>query len=572
MKMRLYTILVLLAFAACGKSAENGQQESMQQETVFGPILAEGWYRQDAAKLSQSIDTWLVSAHKNLPVDCSNKDIKALVVPHAGHLYSAFCAASAYATLVKWNKDGTFEKNDRINRVILLAPSHTLFFHGFCLPPFTHYQTVLGKIQVEMLTIKKMQKLPVAFVEYPQAYYKEHALEIQLPFLQKVLTNFKLVPLIVGNLSLEQISGAMETFDRVFDDQTLIIISSDFLHNGPRFSYDHFKTNILDNVRFVDSLAVQALSHKSYSQLQEALDQTRATICGQEALKVLAGMLEQSPSLAACDVAATCYYTSAHVEPFITRGADQHNIVITNLPGTLFKSLADNQCRDGVSYAGLIVYGQHGQDKTKKQGMGQPALPFLTTYEKKALMHYVRRVITHVCSHASKDVHDEDHLMYPLLSGCFVQPWGAFVTLMTKGGQLRGCIGRIMTSDPLFKTLHEMSIASALHDSRFSPVQEKELNDITIAVSLLSLPCKIKSYKDIVLGRHGIVLNKHNKKGATIASSVFLPHVPTDFGWDLETTLEQLSMKAGLARDSWKTDTAFEVFEETKLEEKDMLS
>jgi AmmeMemoRadiSam system protein A len=128
------------------------------------------------------------------------------------------------------------------------------------------------------------------------------------------------------------------------------------------------------------------------------------------------------------------------------------------------------------------------------------------------------------------------------------------VTLNKKTGALRGCIGRIITSQPLYKTVVQMARAAAFHDSRFSPVKKEELDDLIIDITVLTPPKRVASYNDIKLGKHGIILKKGFKR------SVFLPQVPGTFGWDLTKTLEQLALKAYLKRDEWKNST-YEVFE-----------
>lgn len=131
-----------------------------------------------------------------------------------------------------------------------------------------------------------------------------------------------------------------------------------------------------------------------------------------------------------------------------------------------------------------------------------------------------------------------------------------FVTLHTKEGQLRGCIGHILAFEPLYNNLKNNALNSALQDPRFRPVNSvEELSNLDIEVSILTPTEKIGSYKEIVLGEHGIILKYMGR------SSVFLPQVAPEQGWDIDTTLTQLSMKAGLPSDAWQLpETEFEVF------------
>ncbi len=123
---------------------------------------------------------------------------------------------------------------------------------------------------------------------------------------------------------------------------------------------------------------------------------------------------------------------------------------------------------------------------------------------------------------------------------------GMFVTLH-KNGHLRGCIGYIIGKDPLWKAVTELTVSSAVKDTRFRPVQESELEDIDIEISVLTPPEKISDPQTIEMGIHGVIVKKEFNQG------VFLPQVATETGWDRETFMNELcSQKAGLPEDAWK--------------------
>ncbi len=126
---------------------------------------------------------------------------------------------------------------------------------------------------------------------------------------------------------------------------------------------------------------------------------------------------------------------------------------------------------------------------------------------------------------------------------------GAFVTLK-KDGKLRGCIGQIVPGDkPLWKVVQDMAIAAASEDNRFTPLNSDELNSLEYEISVLSAPQKINNWRDIELGKHGVII----KKG--INGGVFLPQVADETGWSKEEFLSQLCyQKAGLPPDSYKDD------------------
>ncbi|MCF7791180.1 MAG: AmmeMemoRadiSam system protein A [Victivallales bacterium] len=132
-----------------------------------------------------------------------------------------------------------------------------------------------------------------------------------------------------------------------------------------------------------------------------------------------------------------------------------------------------------------------------------------------------------------------------------------FVTLHKKNGQLRGCIGNIQAFESLYNNIIHNALNSAFSDPRFPKLQSiYELNSLKIEISVLTPKVKVDSYKDIVLGKHGIILR------VGMSGSVFLPQVAPEQGWDISTTLSHLSIKAGLPPDAWKNKSAeFEVFE-----------
>lgn len=142
---------------------------------------------------------------------------KALIVPHAGYVYSGAIAASGYAQV----------KPESIERVVLLGPAHRVLFQGLAAPEKLMWATPLGEVTIDMESLKSLSLLPqVSFSD--TAHQEEHSLEVQLPFLQERVGEFKLVPLVVGDASAEEVSAVL---DRLWGGaDTLIVISSDLSH------------------------------------------------------------------------------------------------------------------------------------------------------------------------------------------------------------------------------------------------------------------------------------------------------------------------------------------------------
>lgn len=495
--------------------------------------LSSDWYPQSKKVLHSDVQDFFERADDYFPVAVDSGDIRAIIVPHAGYAYSGLCAASVYKEL---------RNNKNIRRVILIGPSHLHAFRGIALPDYNSYQTPLGTIPVDVKACKALGSNKL-FSIHTQAHTPEHSLEVQLPFLQKTLRDFKIVPLVVGSLGPSDYDVIAKVLKPFIDQSTLVVVSSDFIHQGDRFGYKPFSEFIMHNIRQVDGQALNAIMNGAADEFKNVVTQTGATICGREPIAILLTLIEQ---WVFGDVGTylASYYTSAHMEQY--RKSKSVKKLLENVP--------DSDAQSSVSYMGIVFAQKPNKESELKD--------LITGYEKKELVRLAREVLEN--EFADKKIPQD--LLYPLKSRGMLMPAGSFVTLNKKSGDLRGCIGHITTPQPLYKTVTDMTRASAFHDSRFSPVKKSELDDIVLDVSVLEPPRKVQSYKDIVLGKHGIILKKRLSGGA-VASAVFLPTVPTSYGWTIEETLQHLSTKAGLPADAWKEGCEFEVFEGIELHE-----
>ena len=210
-------------------------------QTIRPPAVAGLFYPGDKGELAHDVRAFLAAARP------SEINPKVLIVPHAGYVYSGATAASAYATL-----------NDiapRIRRVVLLGPTHRVAVRGLALPGGDAFDTPLGTVQMDSAAAKIIAHLPQVVVS-PQAHAQEHSLEVQLPFLQTVLPDFKLLPLAVGMASAEEVAEVLELLWG--GDETLIVISSDLSHFLP---YDMAKRVDGGTVQSVLDLA-QGILHE----------------------------------------------------------------------------------------------------------------------------------------------------------------------------------------------------------------------------------------------------------------------------------------------------------------------
>lgn len=177
------------------------------------PAVAGSFYPANPQQLHSMLTQYLNDA------ETDEKVPKAIIAPHAGYIYSGPIAATAYARLKK--------ARDRITRVVLIGPSHRVAFRGLAVSRAETFTTPLGRILVDQEAVEAIVQLP--FVEYiEQAHTHEHSLEVHLPFLQEMLGDFKIVPIVAGDASPEQVSQVLAALWG--GDETLIVISSDLSH------------------------------------------------------------------------------------------------------------------------------------------------------------------------------------------------------------------------------------------------------------------------------------------------------------------------------------------------------
>jgi AmmeMemoRadiSam system protein B len=191
------------------KRIRNGERMS----GIRFPAVAGMFYPDDPRALRAAVAGYLdaVTADGTVP--------KAIIAPHAGYVYSGPVAAAAYARLRR--------ARGAIRRVILLGPSHRVGFAGLALPDADYFDTPLGRIAIDRDALKNLSTLPQVQV-LDAAHAREHSLEVQLPFLQEVLGEFLLVPLVVGDASPEEVG---EVIERLWGGpETLIVVSSDLSH------------------------------------------------------------------------------------------------------------------------------------------------------------------------------------------------------------------------------------------------------------------------------------------------------------------------------------------------------
>ncbi len=164
----------------------------------------------------------------------------------------------------------------------------------------------------------------------------------------------------------------------------------------------------------------------------------------------------------------------------------------------------------------------------------------LNPEQRKKLLVIARSTIENVLLGRRADIDESD------LDECLKAPSGAFVTLRTRSGELRGCIGSLHPVAPLYQAVSSNAISAAFHDPRFHPLAAGELDGIEIEISVMGPIESVANSEEIMVGRDGLIVSHGRNAG------LLLPQVATEYGWDRDTFLRQTCVKAGLPPDTWR--------------------
>jgi len=468
------------------KEPENNISKNEENLPIRKPAVAGTFYPGNADELNSMIDGFLQKAQ--LPK--LEPYVRALIVPHAGYVYSGQVAAYAYKALIGQN----------ITRVIIIGNSHQEYFDGASIYPKGYFETPLGKVEIDADFAQKLMDANDKIYFRESAHLQEHSLEVQLPFLQKVLpaSGWKIVPIILGNQ--EGISDILiNVLKNLIDDNTLIIASSDLSH------YPNYK-----DAQFSDNKVIQAILSGKRENLKNTIFELegkgianlQTCACGHDAIEIVMALMEGKTAK-------------------LLKSANSGDV-------TGDKSQV-------VGYAAIVFTSDKSESELNKD-------------QQKRLLEIAKQAVeTYVKEKKVIAIEEADSMLN--------KPLGAFVTLK-ENGELRGCIGFFEPTIPLYQVVIQMGISAAVNDPRFMPISKDELNKLEYEISVLSPLKKVDSWKDIVIGKHGVQVRKGGRSG------VFLPQVATENNWDLDTFMSTLcTQKAGLDAGCWKDpDTEIYVF------------
>lgn len=462
------------------------------------PNVSGQFYAADAQVLSSEIDDFLSQADV-VPFD---KHIDIVVAPHAGYMYSGAVAAHGFKAASR----------NRYKTIVILAPSHYFGFDGISIGRQEGFQTPLGIVEVDGEFARRLIEEDKKFYFTPEPFEREHSLEVEIPFLQKAFSDFKIVPVMMGQPSFTLLEKFAAGLNKIIGsrDDVLIVVSTDLSHYHPDVK-----------ARAMDAFAIKAITSLDAKAVWEG--------CRLRTVMEMCGFVPMTAAL---------LYARA-------RGLNHAQMLRYANSGDVTGE------RDRVvGYTSVIIYGDPPEDADTH---------VLTLAQKKRLLEIARRTM-------EEYVRTGKILEFPEQDPRLMSEEGVFVTVH-KQGRLRGCIGNILGRGPLHQTVRDMAISAAAKDPRFDPVQPGEFKDIDIEVSVLSKPRMVQSVDEIVLGKHGVILSQSPGH-----QGVFLPQVATETGWSKEEFLGQLcAQKAGLAPDAWQDPrTKIEIFTAQVFGEKDV--
>jgi AmmeMemoRadiSam system protein B/AmmeMemoRadiSam system protein A len=482
---------ILLFIFLAGSGCRSQVSKTLPPLTDRPAAAAGSFYPSDPVELRMLLADMFSQAKVS-----SSKNVIALICPHAGYEFSGVVAASSYRQL---------DPGKQYENIFIIGSSHHVAFMGASIYNTGDYQTPLGKVKVNRDLANKLIKENVVFSFRADADRDEHSIEVQIPFLQYYLKkSFTLVPIILGTQSADVCRKIAVALKPYMNGNNLFVISTDFSHYPP-----------YDDAIAVDKKTCDAILSNHPDRLLNVLKENEnrnvtnlaTSLCGWTSVMTLLYMTEGDPAVSMTPV----YYRNSGDSKY----QDKKQV---------------------VGYWSILV-----SKKEKERQKPAPSGFNLNDKDKKDLLMIARTTLReYILNQKTPEINTAG------FSKSLMSPSGAFVTLKEEGA-LRGCVGRFIVEEPLWKVVQQMAIASSTQDNRFPPVDPKEIGKISIEISVLSPMRRIKSPDEIELGKHGIYITKGYYSGT------FLPQVATETGWSKEDFIGHCSRdKAGLGWDGWK--------------------
>ena len=459
---------------------------SKETQKTRKPAVAGSFYPASAKEIKSMLGGWLHPSGNN-----ALTPPRAIIVPHAGYVFSGEVAASAYNRI---------PPGHQYKRVFLLGPSHRAGFAGASVDTvYSFAETPLGKVPIDISLGKRLiSEGKGAFTFWSEAAHDgEHCLEVQLPFLQMVFGDVPpIVPIVIGTERLSVIQNIAKALEPYFNEDNLFIISSDFSH------YPSYEDARSSDLYLAETITTGGLEEflKALRQIDKQDFPGQGTAaCGACAIAVLLEMM---------DAQGRDSFSAEHV---------------------MYRNSGDS------------IYGD------KDRVVGYNSIVFTSSDH---LFHFTQEEKEKMIATARASIYSYLGLKYDgddsPVGVLKEKGYGVFVTLNINGN-LRGCIGRFTSPSSLHSTIREMARSAAFDDPRFPALSKKEAPEIEIEVSVLSPLKRIQSIDEFKLGRDGIYMIKGYNHGT------FLPQVAKETGWNTEEFLGHCARdKAGIGYYGWK--------------------
>jgi AmmeMemoRadiSam system protein B/AmmeMemoRadiSam system protein A len=479
---------------------------------------ASRWYPGDPERLRSAVEAYMAQAE----VEAVPGRPLAVIVPHAGYVYSGSVAGHAFRAL---QDAGCVD-----HTVAVIGDTHAGMGRAdVAVWAAGAFETPLGLIHVDEAMAQALVDADSRIEHEKRAFQSEHPVENQLPFIQVACPGAQIVPVVIRYPSLDNAQMLAEALLSALshtERPVLIVASTDLSHYYP-----------YQQARQIDEVTLQAIASLEPEAVLNSPQRCDELGVVDEPLTMCSMGSVMTALIAARQMGASqatvLHYANSGDVPF--GGRDQvvgYGAVVLWEP---------REGSGGSAYEDVVFALPSLPEKP-----GEPIV--LSPYVQDELLVLARRTIEQfLASEAVPPFRASDP--------AFQQPLGAYVTY-EKDGALRGCLGRLDGDWPVYLNVQYAAIASALNDPRFEPITLEELKDLDIEITVLHPMREISDPKEIWIGRDGVLMRVGDEAGA-----LFLPQVPVDQGWDVEDTLLNLCHKAGLPDDAWKRDDArFYVF------------
>ncbi len=479
---------------------------------VFRPQVAgppgQGFYTQDGEELRRQLTGYLEAAEASSELE--GRDLLGFLAPHAGYRYSGPTAAHAYLQA----------RGRGYKTVVIMALSHRRRAGKVALLDHDFYETPLGRVPIDGDIVRELIEADGELLEVnPRVFRGEHSMEIQIPLLQLTADEgFQVVPIILATGS----EAHAQRLARVLFEQlgqrrdVLFVASSDLSHFFPYERANRTDREILD---LVTDMNLEELRNRGPGR--------RDMPCGYYPLLALMELF----ALYEADARRTTllrYQNSGDTAGDRSRVVGYGSVAFSLNTGVRTEEAPARAAPEPAAESSNIPYGRE---------------------DREALIQLARRSVTAA-------VRGEEFSPSRPDSELLRQDGAAFVTLhceTTRDGRcigpgdgLRGCIGHVVARIPLYRCINDVARSAAIHDRRFHPVSERELEHLSYEISVLTPPQPVTDPRSVVVGRDGLIMARGASRG------LLLPQVPTELGWDLETFLARTCRKAHMEPTCWQ--------------------